>query len=149
MLPLYGYASEVERLYKRTYLKIYNQDGYDISLVKVFVNGVTPYIDYKVIQTPKRNLRCLKQFKTCEEGLDAVLEMNPFSKDVWLTKIGGRYALYIKKAKIINTYTKPFWTPVINESFLEFVEHWKGTISSAFEHYKNVNNDGQGLLDTI
>lgn len=146
MFPLYGYASEVERLYKRAYLKIYNQDGYDICLVKVSERSG---IWYEIVQTPKRNLHCLKQFQTCEEGLDKMLETNPFSKEVWLTKINGKYALYIKKARIINTYAKPFWTPIINESSLEIVEPWKGTISAAFKHYQNVNNDGQGLLDTL
>lgn len=148
MFPLYGYASEIERLYKRAYLKIYNQDGYDICLSKVSSKGVDS-VRYDVIQTPKRNLHCLKQFQTCEEGLDMMLETNPFSKEVWLAKISGKYALYIKKAKIISTYAKPFWTPIINESFLEIVEPWKGTISAAFKHYQNVNNDGQGLLDTL
>lgn len=147
MLPLYGYASEVDRTYKQSYLSIYQDEKYHIVLSKTVMMG--GHRRYEVIQHPKYKLKCLKQFKTCEEGLDFICELNSYSANVWVVKIGERFGLYIRNVGIVNMFVKPFWSPVFNESFVELIEQWRGTVSSAMERYKHLNDDGVGCLYAI
>ncbi len=147
MLPLYGYACEVDKMYKQSYLSMYQDKKYNIVLSKTVMMG--GHRRFKVIQHPRCELECLKQFKTCKEGLDFICELNPYSEDVWVVKKDERFGLYIRSVGIVNMFNTPSWQPVLSESFFELIEQWRGTLSSATEHYKHINDDGVGCLYTI